>query len=286
MTSAKYGTSNHHPISLRLDLLTPSSFLAILDVMATYPGGKAGAGTYQKIINLIPPHSVYVEPFVGGAAIYRAKAPAEKSILIDLVPSALQAIPISRGLHIICDDGIQWLRDNLPMLPADTFIYCDPPYVISTRKSGPRYEYEMADTQHEDLLAILAEASCRIMISGYWSSLYASRLAASQWRHTTFMAMTRGGTMAEEHLWMNYDPPVKLHDHKYAGKDFRERERIKRKVQRWTRKLQGMGHLELSSLLSAIAAAEASLVSKGDTSENDEWCRSLAMASGNDVRFS
>lgn len=35
----------------------------------TYFGGKAGSGTYQTIINQIPPHRVYIEPFVGGGAI-------------------------------------------------------------------------------------------------------------------------------------------------------------------------------------------------------------------------
>ena len=32
----------------------------------TYPGGKSSAGVYQKIINLMPPHEVYIEPFLGG----------------------------------------------------------------------------------------------------------------------------------------------------------------------------------------------------------------------------
>jgi hypothetical protein len=32
----------------------------------TYPGGKGGAGVYQMIINQIPPHRVYIEPFLGG----------------------------------------------------------------------------------------------------------------------------------------------------------------------------------------------------------------------------
>ena len=30
-----------------------------------YPGGKGGAGVYQTIINGMPRHEVYVEPFFG-----------------------------------------------------------------------------------------------------------------------------------------------------------------------------------------------------------------------------
>jgi len=37
--------------------------------MASYPGGKNGQGVYQRIISLIPPHDVYVEPFVGGEQV-------------------------------------------------------------------------------------------------------------------------------------------------------------------------------------------------------------------------
>lgn len=43
----------------------------------TYPGGKAAAGVYQRIINLMPPHSLYIEPFLGGGAIMKLKKPAD-----------------------------------------------------------------------------------------------------------------------------------------------------------------------------------------------------------------
>jgi DNA adenine methylase len=32
-----------------------------------YDGGKGNL--YQKIINLVPPHRVYIEPFLGGGAV-------------------------------------------------------------------------------------------------------------------------------------------------------------------------------------------------------------------------
>ena len=48
-----------------------------------YPGGKDAEGVYQRIINLMPPHRVYIEPFVGGGAILRRKRPAESSTVID-----------------------------------------------------------------------------------------------------------------------------------------------------------------------------------------------------------
>ena len=36
-----------------------------------FAGGKGG--TYQKNINLMPPHDVYIESYLGGGAIMRYK---------------------------------------------------------------------------------------------------------------------------------------------------------------------------------------------------------------------
>ncbi len=88
-----------------------------------------------------------------------------------------------------------------------------------------------------------------VMISGYESSLYREYLKG--WTIHTFQATTHNG-MATEWLWMNYPPPVDLHDYRYLGDTFRERERIQRKAARWVTRLQRMPALERKALLSAI----------------------------------
>jgi len=60
-----------------------------------YPGGKNGGGAYQTLINLMPPHSVYVEPFLGSGAVMRMKRPAGVNIGLDLDGDALQAARIA-----------------------------------------------------------------------------------------------------------------------------------------------------------------------------------------------
>lgn len=92
-----------------------------------------------------------------------------------------------------------------------------------------------------------------VMISGYWSPLYADRLTG--WHSTSFQAMTRAGKTATEWLWCNFPPAVALHDYRYLGVTFRERERIKRKKQRWTDRLHRLPLLERQALLSAIEEA-------------------------------
>jgi DNA adenine methylase len=48
----------------------------------TYYGGKQQLA--ETIVSLIPPHRIYVEPFIGGAAVFFAKPPAECEIINDI----------------------------------------------------------------------------------------------------------------------------------------------------------------------------------------------------------
>src|SRR5882724_8925021 len=64
----------------------PDSALAYIaksddGVRMRYPGGKSRC--YQRLINLIPPHRVYMETHLGGGAVLRKKTPAEVNIGVD-----------------------------------------------------------------------------------------------------------------------------------------------------------------------------------------------------------
>lgn len=63
---------------------------------------------------------------------------------------------------------------------------------------------------------------------------------------------------------MNYPEPLELHDYRYLGRDFRERERIKRKKQRWKQKLSTMPALERYAILSELADLRDRLAVGGD----------------------
>ena len=224
----------------------------------TYPGGKAGDGVYQKIINLMPPHRAYVEPFLGGGAIMRLKKPAACSIGIDAdgdVIEAWRGVIIPPNLTVLQGSALDWLKgcvDGVNCVSPDTLIYCDPPYLLSTRKQHRLiYRCELLEGGHRVLLAILRCLRCMVMISGYWSSLYAEEL--HDWRSVSFQARTRGGSMATEWVWMNFPEPLELHDYSFLGNDFRERERIKRKIQRWKRRLSEMPVLERHAMMGAIS---------------------------------
>jgi DNA adenine methylase len=210
-----------------------------------YLGGKSQAGTYQRIINLIPPHDVYIEPFLGGGAIARLKRPARLSFGVDKSP----AVPTPpEGMTFVRGCGIEFLE--VFEFDGTEFVYCDPPYLHSTRKSRHRYPHELSDADHTRLLRLLRSLPCSVMISGYPSALYDAALAG--WNREEFEVQTRGHTWATEVLWFNYERPNVLHDLRYVGKDYRERLRIKRKIARWRARLEATSTLERAALFSAL----------------------------------
>ena len=216
----------------------------------SYTGGKGAEGTAQAIINQQPPHDTYIEPFAGHAAVFRTKRPALNNVLIDKDPDCTAWIGehCNGNIDILTTDAIKWLAEQ--RFGARTLIYCDPPYLIRSRvDQRQRYRCEMTDEEHEKLLGILMGLPCMVQISSYADRLYSSYLR--DWRHITFQSMTRGGKQTE-HLWMSYPEPKALHTYTHLGKDYRERERIKRKVTRWTRRLAALPALERLALMSAI----------------------------------
>lgn len=223
----------------------------------SYPGGKNGAGVFQRIINLIPPHRVYIEPFAGHAAVLRHKAPAASTIAIDADAEVCRWLrdPRSpfrsmRAFTVIHGDGIEFLAGYA--WRGDEFVYCDPPYVLSTRATGKIYSHELSDDQHADLLSTLATIPAAVMVSGYRSALYDDALES--WHRVDYMGRTRGGNRPEC-LWLNYQEPTLLHDTRYLGANFRERERIQRKRRRWVKNLMAMPAAERNAIFTSLVEA-------------------------------
>ena len=77
--------------------------IKIKDNRSTYPGGKGASGVHQNIINLIPPHDVYIETHLGGGSILRRKRPAPINIGIDLDPEVIESWTRD---HIIKNDDL------------------------------------------------------------------------------------------------------------------------------------------------------------------------------------
>ena len=103
--------------------MTPPPNSATLERM-TYPGGKAAPGVYQTIINQIPPHHTYIEPFLGDGAVLRRIRPAARTIGVESDDQVLathwsEMLPggnaesvgqSSLNLELYRCDGIAWLQ--------------------------------------------------------------------------------------------------------------------------------------------------------------------------------
>lgn len=258
-----------------------------------YYGGKTTLA--ERIVEMLPAHSHYVEPFAGSLAVLLAKPRSEMETVNDLdgdlmtfwrvlrdrpedLTRVAAATPHSRAEHqaaydlAAADDlerarrvwvlltqsrggtlrrtGWRFYRDpagssySFPeylaayverIHPAaariggvslecrdalevasdygkhpNVLLYCDPPYLASSRNST-NYRHEMADeTSHRELAEVLNNASAAVVLSGYDSPLYQDLYAG--WHRVEFSAWTGNGirdgaTRADgdrtEVLWAN-----------------------------------------------------------------------------------
>lgn len=221
-----------------------------------FVGAKNGHGVWQQIISQMPPHSLYIEPFLGTGAVLLRKKPARASIAVDIDAAVIARFKPPPGTIVIRGDGIQYLRRR--RWTGGEMVYCDPPYVMSAR-SCPRqyYAHEFSEADHERLLSVLLTIPSPVILSGYWSELYAERLKA--WRTVTFTTANRAGQKVIEWLWMNYPEPFDFHDTRYMGRNFRERERIKRKKLRWVGFIMRMSTFERAAILDAVNDARSAM---------------------------
>ncbi len=221
---------------------------------ASYLGSKNGAGVYQAIISLMPPHDTYIECFAGSGAIYKRKPPALASIVIDRDAAALKLTKSAPRLLKVQGDCRSYLATLDYEGLGRVLIYADPPYIHSTRTSSKRYKYELTDAEHCSLLEQLKACPAAVIISGYPSPLYNQLLSA--WNTKQFQAMTRGGVRTEQ-LWYNFTPSA-VHYATYTGKDFTDRQRIKRKALRWGKMFAAMPPGERAAVLAEIMRTDPS----------------------------
>lgn len=223
-----------------------------------YPGAKEAAGVYQRIISLMPPHDVYIEACLGGGAIMRRKRRAERNIGLDpdgCTIAAFGEARSNRDVELVKADCCEWLPAF--QWRGDELVYLDPPYLGSTRRVRHRRIYRCEMTTEEDhaaMLAVAVELPCMVMISGYPSDLYAQWLG--KWECEEYRVMTRRGP-AIECLWWNFPRPTVLHDYRYLGDGFHDRQRIRRKISALQMKLMKLPALERAAIIAGCIEAAA-----------------------------
>lgn len=204
---------------------------------ARYIGSKNANGVLHTIINNIPFHKRYFELFAGSAAVYRAKLQASYNYLCDISPDQVSWLnsAIVPGKNLVIKRASALAVIDTHSFTSEDFIYLDPPYPFSSRRSGNKYyKFEMQDNDHIDLLKSISTITAAVMISTRANQLYESHLAT--WRKVTIPTADRAGA-CEEIIYMNYDFPEILHQYDYVGQNFGDRQRINRKIARFQSKL-------------------------------------------------
>ena len=187
---------------------------------------KATSGLCQPLIAMMPPHDTYIETHLGGGAIMKRKPPALCNIGIDRDAQALAEFE--------CDYPVQRIHGCAHRFLAEydyrgsELVYSDPPY-----------------------LTHLKTLPCQVMVSGYPSALYDACLEG--WRSLELQVMNQGGVRTEK-LWFNF-VPNRVHWASHAGRNFTDRQRIKRKAASWGERYGAMPPAERLAVLAAMMAA-------------------------------
>lgn len=232
-----------------------------MKIFDTYPGGKGADGTYQTLINQIPPHNVFISGFLGNCAVTRFKRLACTNIGVDLDTKVIdqwKAQGANKDIDLFNMPFIDyWRLYGFHFNFQDCFVFLDPPYPMAARKSQDKlYDFEMTDADHEQLLSSILAMGCKVMICTYDNPLYLKYLRG--WRKMNYQSKTRHGVVTET-IYMNYEPEGRLHDYRYIGSDFTDRQRIKRKVQRHVDKLKRLPETERNAILQALGNSFSSI---------------------------
>lgn len=219
--------------------------------MGAYFGSKATSGLCQAIIALMPPHDTYIESHLGGGAIMKRKPPALRNIGIDRDGRALERFQCHYPVVLVHGCAHRFLADF--DYRGRELVYCDPPYLHSTRSSKRRYRLDYEEHDHLELLRLLRSLPCQVILSGYPSSLYEQGLPG--WRSLELQVMNQAGVRTEK-VWFNFNPD-RVHWTRYAGKDHTDRQRIKRKAEGWGKRYRALPPGERLAVLSALMAVEA-----------------------------
>ena len=220
------------------------------DACMYYPGGKAKS--FHHVINQIPPHKVYIEPFLGLGSVMKAKKRAKIEFGVDLDKRALKLSNLENiGVQLIHGDGINFLK-NYPF-EGHEVVYCDPPYHPKARKRDRVYKHDFDQNDHINFLDLVTQLHTRIIISGYDSDIYRQYL--NNWQVYTYICKAHDGPR-KEFLWYNFPNPRHLHDYRYLGSNFRERQTIRRRLERMKRRLENLTAQERSFLLEWLTIRE------------------------------
>jgi DNA adenine methylase len=123
-----------------------------------------------------------------GSTAERFPMPHYLASYVERVPACARRLA---GVSLECRDALEVIGDY--GRHPDVLLYCDPPYLLSTRSSSNyRHELVSAD-EHRDLADVLLRCRSSVVLSGYDSDLYRDLYDAAGWHRFEYGAWTGNG---------------------------------------------------------------------------------------------
>lgn len=124
----------------------------------------------------------------------------------DLPDRILLAAERLKQVQVECMPAVELIkRFKFP----NVLIYCDPPYLMSTRASHVKQQYSnemLSEQSHIELLEVLLEHPGYVVISGYESELYKEMLESRGWNKYTIQSNDQSNKPRKEVIWTNFEP--------------------------------------------------------------------------------
>jgi len=214
--------------------------------LETYPGRKGAAGAWQKIISEIPKCERFIEAMCGSSIISSLVSGCQ-IIINDIDASVIDKINCTAAI-------VKENKDYRSIIDKYDYpgavLYFDPPYMMQTRSYKKNiYKHDWDNGNHYDFLHSLLGIKQPVILSHYPCSFYDNALKT--WRKISYNSMTRAGVRVEN-LYMNFPPPLLLQCYNSIGKNYTDRQRIKRKVARLVNRLKNEPAQERAAILTAV----------------------------------
>jgi hypothetical protein len=192
--------------------------------MVNYVGNKGGQGIKEQLFNFVPKSERYFSLFYGMGGFENLPEFKNVNWIISEKNPKLQSLAAASNHETYSD--YRSIAEKYNFTSAD-FIFCDPPYLHSTRRNGKTYyKFEWDVYEHKEFLDYISGCSAKVLITHPSCSLYDNCLEA--WYKHEFRYMSRQGWF-EDCIWTNFIPGyVELHTYNYLGQCRTERQQIKR----------------------------------------------------------
>ena len=116
-----------------------------------------------------------------------------------------------KGLPGIAERLLRVQIENRPAIEViklydspKTLIYCDPPYVHSTRGDNKAYKFEMTEDEHADLAAALVDCEGMVAVSGYQCELMSDLYRGWRRHDAPPKSIHSSKGLRQEALWTNF----------------------------------------------------------------------------------